>query len=76
MQSSSYFVYQPDVFLCINKSDDGDYDDDDDNFTFGSPYSPSQGDPQCSYEDLMSNNFRRTAVLKKIYMNCKLMLHC
>ena len=29
---------------------------------------------QCLYENLMSNNFRRTAVLKKKYMNCKLKL--
>ena len=29
---------------------------------------------QCLYENLMSNNFRRTAVLKK-NMNCKLNLH-
>ena len=28
---------------------------------------------QCLYENLMSNNFRRTAVLKK-NMNCKLKL--
>ena len=29
---------------------------------------------QCLYENLMSNNFRQTAVLKKI-INCKLKLH-
>ena len=29
---------------------------------------------QCLYENLMSNNFRRTAVLKK-NMICKLKLH-
>ena len=29
---------------------------------------------QCLYEDLMSNNFRKTASFKK-YMNCKLKLH-
>ena len=28
----------------------------------------------CLYENLMSNNFHRTAVLKK-NMNCKLKLH-
>ena len=26
---------------------------------------------QCLYENLMSNNFRKTAVLKKISLNCK-----
>ena len=30
---------------------------------------------QCLYENLMSNNFRKTAVLKKKYMNFKLKLH-
>ena len=29
---------------------------------------------QCLYENLMSNNFRKTAILKK-NMNCKLKLH-
>ena len=29
---------------------------------------------QCLYENLMSNNFRRTAVLEK-NINCKLKLH-
>ena len=29
---------------------------------------------QCLYENLMSSNFRKTAVLKK-NMNCKLKLH-
>ena len=29
---------------------------------------------QCLYENLMSNNFRKTAVLKKISLNCKVKL--
>ena len=36
---------------------------------------PTHEKLQCLYGNLMSNNFRKTAVMKKSVMNCKLKLH-